>query len=173
MSKNPFLKLARKAVKEYVNSGRVIEPSSKLPSELLDKKAGVFVTIKKKGELRGCLGTYLPVRDNIAEEIVNNAVAACSKDHRFPPVRKEELSGLKFEVYILEEPEKVEDISFLDPKKYGVLVKKGLRSGLLLPGLEEIETPEEQLAIVCRKAGLSSSNEVEIFRFRAEKYEEK
>ncbi len=170
-----LLKLAREAVETYVKKGSIMDPPHSLPQGL-EEKRGVFVTIKKKDELKGCIGTYLPTKENIAHETIYNAVAACSKDYRFPPVTEPELPFLSYEVYIIGKPEKVSDFSELDSKKFGLLVKKGLRSGLLLPGLEGIDSPEKQFKIACRKAGISGSlqsDDVEIFKFKVQKYGEK
>ncbi len=170
-----LLKLARRAVETYVREGRIVKPPSNLPQELSDKK-GVFVTIRKRGELRGCIGTYLPTRKNIAQETIHNAVAACSQDYRFSVVTESELPFLNYEVYIIGTPEKISDFSELDPERFGLLVRKGLRSGLLLPGIQGIEGPEEQFRVVCRKAGIPDSmagEEVDIFKFKVKKYEEK
>ncbi|MFW6381464.1 MAG: AmmeMemoRadiSam system protein A [Bacillota bacterium] len=168
---NPFVKLARETVEEYVLHGRVMEPPAKLDPRLREK-AGVFVTIKKNGDLRGCIGTTSPTRDNIAQEIIANALSASQKDPRFPPVQAEELDQLRFSVDILGESEQVESLAELDPQTYGVIVEKGQRSGLLLPDLEGIDTPEEQVEIACKKAGIPSGSDLELYRFRVDRYEE-
>src|SRR3989338_3050691 len=102
---NPLINLAKKAVESYVKNGKIIEPPEDLPREFLRRRAGTFVTIEKNGELRGCIGTYLPVRKNIAEEIIYSAVAAATEDYRFGKIAKEEFSDISYTIYILNEPE--------------------------------------------------------------------
>jgi len=161
--------LAKKSVEEYVRTGKVITPPDPLPPEMTEK-AGVFVCIKKGGELRGCIGTFSPCRENIASETICNAVSAASRDPRFMSVSADELVGLEYSVDVLTEPEKVPDSSFLDPAEYGVILQSGSRKGLLLPALEGVKTVEEQLRIVRMKAGIMPHEKVEIFRFRVRRY---
>jgi AmmeMemoRadiSam system protein A len=164
--------LARRAVEEYIVSGKEAEiEESELP-DILQKEAGVFVTLKKAGKLRGCMGTFKAVQKNAAYEIISNAMTAAENDPRFPEVEKEELNEISISVDILSEPEAVRDKSELDPKKYGILVKGGHQTGLLLPDLEGIETAEKQLNIAKRKAGLREDAEVEIYRFTVSRFEE-
>jgi AmmeMemoRadiSam system protein A len=184
---NLYLKLAKEAVETFIRENKVIEPKADLPEELLKKRAGVFVTIKKEGSLRGCIGTYLPTKENVAKEIINNAILAATQDDRFLPIQKGEIPYLEYVVYILEEPEPIKDLSELDPKKYGIIVralpiknsknvffdgKTPPKTGLLLPNLEGVETKEKQLFYACQKAGIDPEKEkIMIFRFRAKKYE--
>ncbi len=162
--------LARKSVEEFIRNGRAMKLSASLPPEMCEK-AGVFVCIKKDGQLRGCRGTFMPCRENIAEETLNNAISAATQDPRFPPVEAEELGRLKYTVDVLSAPEKVTSMSELDPKKYGVIVVSGGRRGLLLPDLEGVNTVEEQLRITKMKAGIMPGESVEIFRFRVTRYQ--
>jgi AmmeMemoRadiSam system protein A len=166
-----YLNLAKKAIEAYVKEGKEIEAPSKLSSEIKTKRAGVFVTIYKGKELRGCIGTYLPTQKNIAEEIINNARSA-SQDPRFSPLRVEELPKLKYEVSLLSKPKLISDKNKLNPKKDGVLVFSSLgRSGLLLPDLEGVETVDQQIAIACQKGGIDPFNDkLEIFSFQVEKH---
>ncbi|TDO84825.1 hypothetical protein DFR79_1193 [Halanaerobium saccharolyticum] len=164
--------LARKAVEEYIVSGSEVEVEEGELPDILKQKAGVFVTLKKKGDLRGCMGTFRPVQKNAAYEIISNAMTAAENDPRFPEVEKEELKEIKISVDILSEPEKVNSISELDPREYGILVKGGHQTGLLLPDLEGIETADKQLKIAKRKAGLREDAEVEIYRFKVRRFEE-
>ena len=120
---NPYVELTKQAVETYIKEGKIISPPLGLPSEILNIKSGTFVTVKKNNELRGCIGTYLPTRENIAQEIIHNAVAAATEDYRFGPIQKEELPSLSYTVYILDLPELVKDIKELDPKIYGIIVK--------------------------------------------------
>jgi AmmeMemoRadiSam system protein A len=166
-----ILNLAKEAVETYVREGRVISPKN-IPEEL-KRRAGAFVTIKKYGELRGCIGTIGPTRENLAYEIINNAISSATEDPRFPPVMEDELSELSYSVDILNPPEKITDISLLDPKRYGVIVEGGWQRGLLLPDLEGVDTVEEQLRIASLKAGLTIDEIENIYRFTVTRYGEK
>ena len=137
--------------------------------EGIPTRAAVFVTLNKHGQLRGCIGTTSPTRASVWEEIIANAIAAGTQDPRFNPVREEELDELVYSVDILSEPELITDVSQLDPQKYGVIVKQGRRSGLLLPALEGIDTAEEQVRIAKRKAGISEGD-VTLRRFTVTRY---
>lgn len=167
--KSIYTQLARRALENKIK-GRT---HLKLPGELppaLQKPGAAFVTLKKGGTLRGCIGTMQPLQESLAEEIKENALAAAQRDPRFPPVTAAELDELEISVDVLTEPEKVEDISTLDPKRYGVIVRAGMRSGLLLPDLEGIDTVEEQLQIARRKANIYDHEAVEIYRFEVKRY---
>ncbi|MDN5293782.1 MAG: hypothetical protein PWQ31_1087 [Eubacteriales bacterium] len=166
---SPYVRLARKALEEYVKHGRVIDPPDPLPEEFR-RRAGVFVSIKKHGQLRGCIGTIAPTTDNIAAEIIRNAIQAGTADPRFFPVEEDELDELVYSVDILKEPEPVGGLEDLDPKKYGVIVRSGFRSGLLLPNLEGIDTAEEQVRIARQKAGIGPDEPVRLERFEVERY---
>lgn len=149
--------------------------SQKIPSlppemeELRGQKAGAFVSLKKNGQLRGCIGTTLPVYGDLAQEIAHNAISAGSNDPRFTPVDATELDDIIYSVDVLgtAQPCSRED---LDPKKYGVIVSKGNRRGLLLPDLEGVDTVEEQLYIALNKAGISPSEDYKIERFEVIRY---
>jgi len=171
---NPYTNLAKTAVENYILKRKIIEMPNGLPKEMLEKKAGVFVTIEKQGKLRGCIGTYLPVKENIAEEIIYNAIAAATEDYRFGPVQKEELDYLTYTVYILDKPNQVQHIGELDPKKYGILIKTltfPQKTAILLPDLEGIDTVEKQLLIACQKGGIDlKKDKVVIYKFSVKKY---
>lgn len=170
-----YLKLAKEAVERYIKKGEIISPFNNLPKEALTKKSGAFVTIMENGNLRGCIGTYLPTKNNIAEEIIYNAVAAATEDYRFGPIQSQELSSLSYSVYILSEPELVKDLKELDPKKYGIIVKTGhftSKTGLLLPDLEGVDTIEQQISITCQKGGIDPlRGNILIYKFTAEKFQ--
>ena len=189
---NQYVLLAKLAVEKYVKEGEIISPPSDLPKEFFERKSGTFVTIEMvrqahHKELRGCIGTYLPTRPNIAEEIIRNAVAAATEDYRFGSIKKEELPYLSYTVYILSYPELVKDLKEMNPKKFGIIVKTApfaypnedvvfdghvpFKSGLLLPDLEEIDTIDEQFSIACQKGGIDSTKEkIFIYKFTVEKY---
>jgi AmmeMemoRadiSam system protein A len=161
--------LAKRSVEEFVKTGRVIEPPDPLPDELRSK-AGIFVCLKKKGELCGCIGTFLPCCENVAAETIRNAISAASQDFRFRPVTVDDLDEIVYTVDVLSTPEKVEDIGRLDPRAYGVIVASGRKRGLLLPDLEGVDTVQEQLRIARMKAGIMPDEPCEIFRFTVERY---
>ena len=172
---NHYTKLARQTIETYIRTGKIIEAPEDLPSEMLKKKAGVFVTIHTKdNELRGCIGTFLPTRENIAHEIISNAAAAATRDPRFSPISESELDNLEISVDVLSVPEPINDIKKLDPKKYGVLIQsQDGRGGLLLPDLEGVETIEKQLSIVYQKAGIDPlEKNLSLFRFTIIRYRE-
>lgn len=166
-SESPFVRLARLTIESNV-LGTPMPRINLPPSDVAS--AGVFVSIKKLGELRGCIGTIEPVHSSIEEEIAANAIAAAFHDPRFDPIEKEELEELVFSVDLLMPPEAVDGIDELEPKKYGVIVKHAGRSGLLLPDLDGVDTPEQQVDIARRKAGIPVHAELELFRFRVERF---
>lgn len=164
-SRDPYVKLAVKTLETYVKTGRKIDLPEELPEEMLRQRAGVFVSLKKFGELRGCIGTILPTTKSIADEIVQNAISAGTRDPRFYPVEEEELADLEYSVDVLMEPEAISSKDELDVKRYGVIVRSGMRTGLLLPNLEGVDTVEEQLDIALRKAGIRSNEKYTMERF--------
>lgn len=195
--------LAKTATEHYIEQKKVILPPKDLPKEFFERKAGIFITIKKNGELRGCVGTYLPTKENIAQEIISNAIKAAARDYRFNPIGKEELPSLSYEVYILGKPELIstKDVSDppeffyeklkragLDPQKHGIITKtipveqsniKDVvfnghlpgKTGLLLPGIEGIDTVEKQISAVCEKGGINPQKErLLVYKFTVEKH---
>ena len=156
--------LARHSVETYVLEGKMPTVSA-VQQGLLAESAGVFVSLKVAGELRGCIGTFRPCEPNIALEIVRNAIASASRDPRFPRVTREELPFLTYSIDVLSPAEPVEDRGQLDPKKYGVIVEAESKRGLLLPDLEGVDTVDAQLEIARRKAGISPGTPVRIQRF--------
>jgi len=144
---------------------RQLQRPDDLPDELLQHKAGVFVSIKISGRLRGCIGTIAPVTDNTADEIIRDAVSACSEDPRFEPVRPDELPWLEYSVDVLGEAEPIESIDQLDVIRYGVIVSSRGRRGLLLPDLAGVNTPQKQVSIALQKAGISSHDKYSLERF--------
>ena len=166
-------RLAKEAISVYLREKREISPPAEFPKEF-QKKAGVFVSLHKKGRLRGCIGTYLPTQKNIICEIIKNAISAATRDPRFPPMEKNELKDVEISVDVLSQPEQIYSEDDLDPKKYGVIVSKGWQKGLLLPDLEGVDTVERQIEIAKQKAGLwrVPNEELEIQRFIVTRYEE-
>lgn len=172
---NAYLKLARETVETYVKTGKIISPPDDLPKEMLTRRAGVFVSLHlKDGSLRGCIGTFLPTRPNIALEIIANAISSATSDPRFPPVSQEELPKLIFSIDILSAPKNVSKVSNLDIKRYGLIVSTSdRRRGLLLPDIPDIKTPQEQFRICCWKAGIDPSEKVKLQIFTVERHAEK
>lgn len=164
-SSDEYVALAKLSVEHYVRNKRIVQLPHNLPDELMTQRAGVFVTLKKNGDLRGCIGTISPVTSSIAEEILRNAVSSCSHDPRFYPVRENELDKLEYSVDVLKAAEKISSMNQLDVKKYGVIVTAGFRRGLLLPNLEGVDTVEQQVDIALRKAGIGNDEEFEMERF--------
>jgi len=168
---HPLARLAKEAVEAYVREGKVIEPS--LPAEALaglPERAGVFVSIKTAdGRLRGCIGSLYPTRPTLPQEVVAYAIESATNDLRFPPIAPQELEGLVYSVDVLSPPEPVAGPEALDPRRYGVVVRKGLQRGLLLPDIEGVETVEQQLSIAKAKAGLEPDEDVEILRFTVQR----
>lgn len=162
---DPYVALARSTLEAYVRSNKTIPAPEGLTGEMLEGRAGVFVSIKKFGQLRGCIGTISPVRKNIAEEIVSNAISAGTQDPRFDPVEANELGNLVYSVDVLMKPEAIKSIDELDVVRYGVIVRSGMRSGLLLPNLEGVDTPENQVAIALQKAGIRRDEKYMMERF--------
>ncbi|HNX14529.1 MAG TPA: AmmeMemoRadiSam system protein A [Oscillospiraceae bacterium] len=164
-TEDPYVKLARLSVETYVISGKPAKLPDGLPEEMLAREAGVFVSLKMHGQLRGCIGTIAPTTANIAEEILQNGISAAAHDSRFEPVEPDELPELVYSVDVLGAPERIESPEQLDVKKYGVIVQNGGRRGLLLPDLEGVDTVYDQIDIAKRKAGIRPAEKVELSRF--------
>jgi len=165
---HPLAQLARKSVEGYVNGHQVVEPGELVPE--MKERAGVFVSLKKHGQLRGCIGTFEPTQPNVAEEIIQNSISSATRDPRFSPVRPGELSELEYSVDVLTTPEPVGDRSQLDPRKYGVIVEAGRRRGLLLPDLEGVDSVDMQIDICRQKAGIPPTEPVSLYRFQVRRY---
>ncbi|HCX03583.1 MAG TPA: AMMECR1 domain-containing protein, partial [Clostridiales bacterium] len=162
-----YVKLAKKSIEYFVEKGEKLElPENLEENDFYNKKAGAFVSLKKGGDLRGCIGTIFPVKDSLGKEIIENAVSAAFRDPRFYPVKKDELEEIEYSVDVLEKPVKVKDINELDPKVYGVIVTKGSRKGVLLPNLEGVDTVDKQLDIVLRKAGINKEENYTLEKFK-------
>jgi len=167
---HPLVELAKDAVEKFVGEGVLLEPSPGAEG-IMPGRAGAFVCLKKHGQLRGCIGTIEPATENVASEVVRNAVAAATDDPRFSPVSAEELGELQYTVDVLMPPESVSSMDELDPVKYGVIVTSGLRRGLLLPDLEGVDTVEEQWRIAAAKAGIGpGEHEISIERFEVKRF---
>lgn len=162
---DPYVKLARHTIETYLRTGKRPSVPEGLPEELYSRRAGAFVSLKEDGKLRGCIGTIQAVQNSLAEEIMRNAVSACSEDPRFPPVEQWEAGRLTISVDVLGDTERISSPGELDVERYGVIVTKGSRRGLLLPNLEGVDTVEQQIAIAKQKAGIPEQEAVELERF--------
>ncbi|NLG24669.1 MAG: AmmeMemoRadiSam system protein A [Clostridiales bacterium] len=165
-----YVRLARLAVETYVATGRPARLPEGLPAELTGRRAGVFVSLHKGGQLRGCIGTTSATAPSIAREILQNGVGACAEDPRFPPVTAEELPLLVYGVDVLGDAEPIDSPDQLDAKRYGVIVTSGRRRGLLLPDLEGVDTAEQQIDIARRKAGIGPGEAVSLQRFEVTRH---
>jgi AmmeMemoRadiSam system protein A len=168
-----YIKLARQTIEFYLMEKKTIEQPQDLLSEMVKNRAGVFVSVhKNNGELRGCIGTILPTRENIAQEIIHNAISAAYHDPRFWPIQKNELKDLEISVDVLSNPEPIDTTEQLNVKKYGVIVKAtDGRQGLLLPDIEGIDSVDEQISIACQKGGIDlNDDKIQIYRFCVERH---
>ena len=163
-AEDSYVKLARESLTYYLTYGKYLKTPDYITDEMKNSKSGVFVSMKKEGQLRGCIGTIFPTTENTAEEIIRNAVSAGIRDPRFMPVREDELKDIDFSVDVLTKPEKASK-GELDPEKYGVIVKKGSRCGLLLPDLEGVDNVDNQLQIALEKGNISPDEDYTIERF--------
>ncbi|HHX10688.1 MAG TPA: AmmeMemoRadiSam system protein A [Firmicutes bacterium] len=162
--------LARTAVEHYVKTGKPFAVEADVPARFT-QRAGVFVSIRKEGDLRGCIGTTESTTGSIVDEIIQNAVSAATDDPRFSPVTADELDVLEYSVDILSPPEPVDSVAELEPSKYGVICVKGNKKGLLLPDLPGVNSAREQLSIAKRKAGIDPHDtQVKVYRFTVERF---
>ena len=164
--------LARLTVEKFVSDGTTLDPPLELQGTLAER-AGVFVTLRSSdGQLRGCIGTIEPARETVAQEVIQNAISAATRDPRFPPVAQHELAGMKYGVDVLAQPEPVRGPEALDPASYGVIIetRDGRRRGLLLPRIEGIDTVEQQWQAVHLKAGITPGTPVRVERFTVTRF---
>lgn len=164
--------LARRAVEAFIDDGHVLETPEGMTG-VLAERAGVFVTLRmRNGELRGCIGTIQPTSENVASEIIANAISAATRDPRFLPVRPDELSDLTYGVDVLSLPEPVSGVEDLDPSQYGVIIETldGRRRGLLLPRIVGIDSAQEQWQAVHMKAGIRPDQPVRVERFTVTRF---
>ena len=170
-TEDDYRSLARRSLEYTVKRGGELPLPDGLPDEMLEDRAGVFVSLHKNGRLRGCIGTISPVTENIAYEIIRNAISAGLRDTRFEPVTVSELPYLTYKVDILSAAEPISSPGELDVKRYGVIVSNGRKRGLLLPNLDGISTVEEQIAIARQKADISENAPIKLERFEVIRHE--
>ncbi len=167
---HPLVKLAKDTVDLYVRKGTIYAVREEELTPELRLRAGVFVCLKIRGNLRGCIGTFLPMEPTIAHETVKNAISAATCDPRFSCIRADELNEIEYTVDVLTPPEKVTGTNELDPRRYGVIVQAEGRRGLLLPDLDGVDTVDAQISIAMQKAGIPPGTPVELFRFEVKRY---
>lgn len=167
---HPLVSLAIRSVKHKLETGQPLPCPDNLP-EKIKVQAGTFVSIKKNGLLRGCIGTVQPKYANLAEEVIQNAIKAANEDPRFPAIEKSELNQLTFSVDVLTTPEKIDDLSSLDVKRYGLIVQSGKRKGLLLPDLENIKSVKQQFKTCLKKGGIKETDPYQLYRFQVKRFQ--
>ncbi|MBQ6655094.1 MAG: AmmeMemoRadiSam system protein A [Erysipelotrichaceae bacterium] len=165
MNEDPYVALARRTIESWVREDKKIKLPDDLPEKMLTGRAGTFVSLHKDGMLRGCIGTMFPTTGCIGQEIINNAISACSRDPRFNEVNERELDYLDISVDVLSESVKIKSRDELDVRKYGIIVSDGYRQGVLLPDLDGVDSVDQQIAIARRKAGIAENEEITIEKF--------
>ncbi|MBI3596266.1 MAG: AmmeMemoRadiSam system protein A [Nitrospirae bacterium] len=165
---HPLVELAQEAIYVYLSTRIMMQVPASL-MEMFARPAGVFVCLKKNGQLRGCVGTYQPARPTVAEEVVHNAIASATRDPRFSTVTLAELKEIDCSVDVLTIPVLTAAWD-LDPQRFGILVVQGPRRGLLLPDLDGIETVEQQIREAKQKAGIFTDEAVELYCFTVQRY---
>jgi len=165
-----LVKLAKNSIELYIREGKVFQVLEEDLTPEMKEHAGVFVCLKVRGTLRGCIGSFQPTESDVAHEVVQNAISAATQDPRFQMVRANELDTLEYSVDVLTPPERVLDSRELDPRRYGVIVRSGGRRGLLLPDLEGVDTVEYQMSVAMQKAGIPPGTPVELSRFEVKRY---
>ncbi|MBE5861174.1 MAG: AmmeMemoRadiSam system protein A [Butyrivibrio sp.] len=175
-NEDPYVRLARLTINTYIKTGKTLtiddfiddfreSAAPVFPKEMLSKKAGSFVSLHKNHALRGCIGTIAPCFDCVAEEIIHNAISAATADPRFPMLTDDELPWLEISVDVLDTPEPISSTDKLDVKRYGIIVRNGMRQGVLLPNLDGVDNVNQQINIACQKAGIAPGEEIELQRF--------
>lgn len=164
-----LVRVARESLQSHLEGNWKAPESYTVPEEFA-KGAGAFVSLKQQGRLRGCIGTTSPTRKDVVQEVVYNAVSAGTEDPRFYSVRLDELDDLDISVDMLMAPEAIDTIDQLNVKKYGVIVRSKNKSGLLLPDLEGVDTPQQQVEIAKQKAGIGPDESVRLERFEVIRY---
>ncbi|MDD3001626.1 MAG: AmmeMemoRadiSam system protein A [Candidatus Riflebacteria bacterium] len=173
-TEDEYIRLARMTIETYIKERRIIKIPAFVTQEMKEQKAGVFVSLHLNGNLRGCIGTIAATTESVAEEIIGNAISASTRDPRFEPVMASELVNLEVKVDVLKAAEAVGSLKELDVKRYGVIVTKGRRRGLLLPNLEGVDTVEDQVSIAKQKAGIDIfDSDVVLERFEVIRHEVK
>lgn len=167
---HPFIELAHKAIKIYLETGQVVPPPTPLPENMANPGATFVSLHAADGQLRGCRGTITPTKPTLAEAIIHTAISSAVDDSRFPPITLSEIQGLQIKVDVLSSMEPVTDTNLLDEKIYGVLIESGNRRALLLPNISAVKSVPHQLELVRRKAGLTPTEPAELYQFTVTRY---
>lgn len=170
LKSDPYVELAIFAIRYFVQYGKMAPLPNNVPEKILNRKSACFISVYLHEQLMGCIGTLNPKHDNLAEEIVYNALAACKNDQRFRLKSMTDARQLRATVDILGETEAVYNLAQLDPSQYGIVVYKGERKALLLPRLAGVNTIEQQLGIAATKAGVDVRKIERVDRFAVERH---
>ena len=166
-----FIQLSRNAIKMYLKEKKLVEPSFELDSSWPGISAGIFITLVKNNRVRGCVGSFFPRQSGFLEEIIHTSVEATYKDSRFDPVSISELHEIKIIITVVGEQEVVDDPYSVNLMEYGLLIKKGNRSAILLPG--EARTSEWGINQILKKSGIRSLNNAEYIMFKTITFDER
>jgi len=166
---HPLVKLAIRSVKYFIETGNPLPCPAHLP-DFLRQSAGIFVSIKKQGSLRGCIGTITPKYKNLAEEVIQNALRSASEDPRFDPIQKKELPSLTFSVDVMKPLEKIDSIKDQNIKQFGLVIRGEGKQSVLLPDLDIIKSADQQLQVCLKKGGFKWNDTYEIFRFEVKRF---
>ncbi len=169
MFQHPYVSLAQESIHHYLNYSEKLSCPDPLSKDL-ELRSGAFVSIKKLQQLRGCIGTLEPCEPNLAMEIIENALKAALHDPRFSPVTSDELQDLTYSIDVVRPLEKISDVSELDPKVYGLVVKCNGKQGVLLPDLEGVDSTEEQIKICRDKGKIPGHEPIEMYRFKVDRF---
>lgn len=164
----PPQELAKLSVEQYILNNRIVVPPE--VRGVKNHKSGMFVTIVNKKVLRGCLGVTSPYIENTGGELVRLAILSATSDKRFSPVTKEELKNLNYSVDIMEPASKIKSVSELNPEIYGLIIISGSKSGVILPDIDGIKTPAEQIKAAKFNGGITDKEKIEIFKFKSKRY---
>lgn len=167
-----YQQLAKDAILGFIkNPQEIFKYPNYLPIVMKQKKSGVFVSLHKKNNLRGCIGTLEATQPNIALEIVVNAISAGLNDPRFEPVTENELPEIDFTIDIINPLEEIHSITDLNPNIYGIYIEKKQNKAMLLPKLEGIDTINKQIDLVLKKAQIKEGiYGCKLFRFTTERH---
>lgn len=166
-----IIDIAMNSIQKYLENNTFYQLPVILPHELKQKSA-CFVSLKSESILRGCIGTIEPVYSFLAKEIQNNAISAATRDPRFPPLSLDEFNSIECSVDVLMPSFKIWSISELDPVKYGVIVEKGTKRGVLLPNIDGVNEVKQQLSIAAQKAGINLTEDPNIYAFEVERFKQ-
>lgn len=168
---NPYVKLSRDSLNHYFTTNHLMAVPHNIPCELKQNQSGVFVSLIKEGELRGCVGTTLPETDSIAQEIIRNTIQAATRDYRFSKITLEELNNIEISIDIISRPSQATKEE-LNPKKYGILVTQGSKKGVVLPNSPGINTVNAQIKLACKRANININENYELEKFETNRYKE-